>query len=231
MLLFSAFKRQENPGRKAKNTGNEGGKAVITPEAVTGLVLVGGESRRMGRDKALLPWGPREEPLALWISGQLAPLCREVLLVGGDSHRFALGPQMRHVPDQQPGYGPLSGFCAGLTAARTPWVFLCSCDMPTCHPGLAAYLLAQAQGWEGAVPVLDGWEQPLFAAYQRQVVGAATALLQGPGPYRLRRLLSQLRLKRVERQELALWGDPDQLLLNLNTWEAYQRHREEARRT
>ena len=85
----------------------------MTPLAVTGLVLAGGASRRMGRDKAFLELDGR--PLIGIVVERMAVVCAEVLLVAGDPRPYAdLGVPL--VQDRFPGVGVLGGLHAGLEA-------------------------------------------------------------------------------------------------------------------
>ena len=138
--------------------------------ALSGLVLAGGLSRRMGRDKALLPY--EGEPLAARVAGRLALICDDVILASGDGRRLeSLGwPQ---VADAHRGSGPLAGIVAGLEGAHHPLVAVVAADMPDASPGV---LLALAQRWTGqvaVVPSISGRLEPLHAVWWQ---GAAPAL-------------------------------------------------------
>jgi molybdopterin-guanine dinucleotide biosynthesis protein A len=107
-----------------------------------GAILAGGQSRRLGRDKATLPLGG--EPLACRLARLLAPLAEEVWLITNDPGRHArLGLPL--VTDLIPGLGPLGGLATALFHARTPWVLLTAVDHPCLAPPLLA-ALAQARG-------------------------------------------------------------------------------------
>lgn len=117
--------------------------------AVTGAVLVGGRSRRMGVDKAALLVDGR--PLAEAVAAALRPVCVEVLLAGRPVP--GVGGRVVTDPPDPPDGGPLAGIVACLEAARTPLLVAAACDMPSIVPALVADLvdrLAAAPPGRGA---------------------------------------------------------------------------------
>jgi molybdopterin-guanine dinucleotide biosynthesis protein A len=106
---------------------------------VTGAILAGGESRRLGRDKVTLRLGGK--PLARWVAQALGPAVAEVWLVTNSPQaHLAIGLPL--VTDLVPFLGPLGGLATALFFARTPWVLLTSADAPFLAPDLAAALAA-----------------------------------------------------------------------------------------
>jgi molybdopterin-guanine dinucleotide biosynthesis protein A/rhodanese-related sulfurtransferase len=144
----------------------------------TGVVLAGGASRRMGRDKALLEVDGR--PLAAIAAAALVEAGADgpVLAVGGNGaalRRLGLEP----VPDRYPGEGPLGAVLTALAVARHDVVVVLACDLPgadTTAVALVVAALAATTRADVAIPVVDGWGQPLHAAWRRSArarVGAA----------------------------------------------------------
>ncbi|HEY8393934.1 MAG TPA: molybdenum cofactor guanylyltransferase [Thermaerobacter sp.] len=110
-------------------------KTALAP--ITGVILAGGHSRRMGRDKALLDLGGR--PMIARVAEALGRVCAEVLVVDRDPDRYAfLGLPV--VLDRKPGFGALSGLHAGLLALPRPYGLFVACDMPFLQPALLRYL-------------------------------------------------------------------------------------------
>jgi molybdenum cofactor guanylyltransferase len=104
---------------------------------VTGAILAGGSSRRLGRDKATLELGGK--PLARWVAEALRPVVAELWLVTNHPQTHAaLGLPL--VTDLVPFLGPVGGLATALFYARTPWVLLTSADAPFLTPDLAAAL-------------------------------------------------------------------------------------------
>jgi molybdopterin-guanine dinucleotide biosynthesis protein A len=114
--------------------------AVPCPH-VTGAILAGGSSRRLGQDKATLKIGGK--PLALWVAQALGPAVAELWLVTNHP-RSHLSLGLPFVTDLAPFQGPVGGLATALFYARTPWVLLTSADTPCLAPGLAAALVGAA---------------------------------------------------------------------------------------
>lgn len=154
------------------------------------LVLAGGESRRMGRAKALLPVAGAT--LIEYVAGRLRPVSSELLVSAPPGFRIPASlAGARHVVDRHPGAGPLAGIDAGLAAATAPAVLALACDMPYVTAASASIVLAALAGHAAAVPLVAGRAEPLFAAYARSAAPAIEAAL-GAGRYRARDVLREL---------------------------------------
>lgn len=148
--------------------------ATTLPPRLTGLLLAGGRSTRMGTDKATLLVDGMS--LAERAALALRACCDRVLVASGDGHRLAhLG--LPQVADAVPGAGPLGGLVAGLEAAGTPLVAVAAVD----HPNVSAEVLrALATVWDGqaaVVPEVRGRLQPLHAVWARASAPALAARL------------------------------------------------------
>lgn len=132
------------------------------------LLLAGGRSRRMGRDKALLPHP--ETGVAL-LTRQAAVLraagCSEVLLAAPAERAYAL-PGARRIDDAALDRGPLGGLVAGLAAAESPLVLVLAVDLPRVDAELLRSLVANATTDRGVVPLdAEGRPEPLCAVYPK----------------------------------------------------------------
>lgn len=175
----------------------------------TGLVLAGGASSRLGRDKA------REavagKVLLVHAVEAVTAVCSEVLIAGERAGRedLDLPSGARWVPDIHPGRGPLAGLHAGLAAARYDITLAVGCDMPFLNPLLLASLVRLAPGHEAVVPRVGGSLQTLHAVYTHACLAHAEALLAEPGRLAsLQDLIGLLRVRYVDEGEMRLL-DPD----------------------
>lgn len=132
-------------------------------------ILAGGASRRMGRNKALLPF--RGKPLIRHQIDLLSPMFSEILISANDPAPFAPFP-FRVVPDVFAEPCPLSGIHALLQAATAPRVFVVACDLPFLHPGLVRKMLDVAGDFDVIVPETPDGLEPLHAIYSRACVPA-----------------------------------------------------------
>lgn len=158
----------------------------------TGAVLIGGRSRRMGRDKALMRDAAGQTWLARILSTLRAAGASRCLAVG----RAPLSPELRDelrrldadlALDRRPGLGPLAGLEAALSASPTPWCLVVACDMPAADPALLRGLAARRPTGSvvdqlAFVPAVAGRIQPLQALYHRDLLGAVEARLEREDP-------------------------------------------------
>lgn len=186
-----------------------------------GVILAGGQSRRMGRNKAFLEVGG--EPLVQRVARCLCELFDQVLIVGGAPQDFEfLGLPV--VTDRIPGLGPLGGLEAGLEASRHHHAFFCAVDMPFLSPGLIRYMLAQAPGHEIVVPVIGGEFEPMHAVYGK---GCLPAIARSVVARRLRlvSIYDAVPRREITEAEVRRFGDPDRLFFNCNTPEDLEQAR------
>ncbi len=173
----------------------------------------------MGRNKAALPFNGT--PLVLRVAKRLAQICHPVYLVARAPETYR-DFELPVLVDAVPGYGPLGGLHAGLTAISTAYAVAVACDLPFLHVELLSHLIERAEGRDAVVPIVAGRPQPVHAVYHQRVAQAAEAILQRGGGS-LRQLLGDphLAVLYVEEDELRRW---DPLLLsffNINTPDEY----------
>ena len=140
---------------------------------VTGIILAGGMSRRLGRNKVLLPMGG--EPLINRVNGRLSQVAdRTVVVVNGPERasELDLPNQVRVVEDIHPGRATLGGIFTGLSEADTQWSIVVACDMPFLNVTLLEEMLKLREGYDAVVPVIDGYPEPTHALYSRTCLPA-----------------------------------------------------------
>ena len=186
-------------------------------EDLTGVVLAGGHSTRMGQDKALVLL--RGKTLLEWVLDAMGQVCQHLLVVTSPErlpHHRASSAQARLVADETPDRGPLGGLYTGLRQAATNSVLLTGCDTPFLQPALLRLVAEAGAGKDASVPRLDGIPQTLQAAYSRQCLPSIESLLQRKRPG-LRDMLPLVDAAYVERDELVT-ADPRLLsFFNVNT--------------
>ncbi len=138
-------------------------------EGVSGVVLAGGQSRRLGRDKAVELLGG--QPMIRRVLEQVAGLTSENIVVVADQARGDALPLLdntRVVLDVYPGMGSLGGIFSGLAAAENGWAMVTACDMPFLNPDLLGYLLSLREGADVVAPVVEGRPEPTHALYSKK---------------------------------------------------------------
>lgn len=188
------------------------------PETIVGVVLTGGKSRRMGRDKAALRIageGLRERAVRL-----LSSMSEEVLLAaGGESHDSLASGMAEDSPERvpdAPGKGPAAGILGAAAARPGQSLLVLACDMPRVNVALLRSLTAVAGDW--VVPRWRGSLEPLCALYRPPAL-LALASRVAAGAYGLQALglAKELRVRYFEGTELSLLGEPSHLFFNVNT--------------
>ncbi|MDE1175289.1 MAG: molybdenum cofactor guanylyltransferase [Edaphobacter sp.] len=142
---------------------------------VTGFVLAGGKSSRMGRDKALLEAGGR--PLAAWAAAKLSAVTERVCILSDTAELARYGEL---VVDLRAGCGPLGGVEAALQAMTTDWGLFLAVDMPLVPTGLLRWLIESTLRREQAAVALfeaEGFPQPALCLLHRSVAPYITAAL------------------------------------------------------
>jgi molybdenum cofactor guanylyltransferase len=177
-------------------------------DGVAGILLAGGRSQRMGRDKPSLPW--HGSTLARRAAGLLARVAEPPVIVvcAPDQQLPALPDWVQVVRDPEPGLGPLAGIAAGLAAAgpRAEAAAVCAVDAPLAHPAVLSALLGALGTAPAVVPVSDGRPQPLFAVYRTKLAFLAAALV-ADGERRAAQLGERAGARVVEPFELLVVDD------------------------
>ena len=191
--------------------------------AVTGLILAGGASRRMGRNKALLEL--EGEPLAARVAAALRPVSDELIIVANDPapYRFL---DLPIVPDIQPGHGPLMGLYSGLSAALGELAIAVAVDMPFLTPQFLGLLLSLAPGYDVVIPEAEGRLHPLCAVYRRATCLPPMEAAIARGQRRLIAFHPQVRVRRVDERTLRRVSPDLRALINVNTPEELDQARQ-----
>ena len=206
---------------------------------LSAIILSGGQSRRMGRDKALLELNG--ERLLDRVANTLSAMSDDVVVVAGDPERYGGGP-WRVVGDAFPGAGALGGLYSGLQAARHPYVVAVACDMPFLNVPLLGYLARAARGWDAAVPRVsdtalgadaelmprqtakDRDLQPLHAVYNRRVAKAILERITA-GDLRMIGFFPTIRVRYIGAAQVERYDKEHLSFFNANTpeeWSAVQ---------
>ncbi|HUE69597.1 MAG TPA: molybdenum cofactor guanylyltransferase [Pirellulaceae bacterium] len=191
---------------------------------VAGIVLAGGTSTRMGRDKAMLPFGKElmVQRLARILGEAVSPV---VVGAAADQELPPLPPGVLIARDERPGRGPLEGICAGLSklAAERPDIeaaFVTSCDVPLLSADFVRAMIGRLGDAEIAVPVEGDFPHPLTAVYRVSVLPHVRALLEAD-QLRTASLLDRVATARVDAHEFRAVDPQLWFLKNCNRPEDY----------
>lgn len=146
---------------------------------VGGIVLCGGQSRRMGSSKALLPFG--SESMLQRVVRLLGQVVQPVAVVAApDQDLPHLDAKVLVVRDRQGGRGPLEGLRCGLAALQPTCkaAFVTGCDVPLLQPDFVRAMIGELSRYEIAVPVDERHYHPMAAVYRTRIVHHIDDLLR-----------------------------------------------------
>lgn len=186
---------------------------------VTGVILAGGESRRMGSDKSLLPiHGAR---FIDHVHRTLAELFEEVVIVTNAPELYA-DIDCRKVPDIYYAQGSLAGIHSGVCHARNERAFVVACDMPFINPAVVRDICASGERGDVVIPAHPGGVEPLHALYGKSCLAAIEEELDA-GKKRVIGFFPKVKVVEIP---VANWSEIDSEGLsfrNVNTPEEYLR--------
>ncbi len=191
--------------------------------SVTGYVLAGGTSRRMGCSKAHLLLG-RETMLERQIR-LLHSVCRSVAVLGPPT-RFP-GLEVPVFDDEFTGRGPLAGLYTGLVRTRTEYNLFLGCDLPFMEARFLQYVCRRAFGSQADVTVPESREHgfhPLCGVYRRRALWAVRASLAA-GENKVSRFFSRVRCEVLATRQITRAGFALRIFDNMNTPQDYERVR------
>jgi len=154
---------------------------------ISGYILAGGKSSRMGTNKALLL--VNDEPLLIRVKNVLEPFCKSIAVSGQNSDYDNLNIEM--VPDLYDGCGPVSGILSSLKHSATNWNLLVSVDTPFVNKELLQLLISKIGHYDCIVPEHEGGIEPLIGLYSREILPQLEEAIN-KGDYKLQRILSKL---------------------------------------
>ncbi len=193
------------------------------------VIQAGGESRRMGQDKALMPFLGR--PLIQRVVDRLSPVADEVLVTTNnpDDYRFLDMPLFR---DLKPGRGALGGLYTALSSATCEAVAVVACDMPFASASLieaAGRLLVQEDA-DVVIPDSGGGLEPLHAVYRRETCIPAIESAIEADQWRLISWFPQVKVRILQPDEIKHYDPSGLAFWNLNTPEEFAEAEETAKR-
>lgn len=192
--------------------------------SLAGFILAGGESTRMGRDKALLevsgePLVVRTARLVRAVTGSAA-----VVVGNGAAHPRA---DLVMAQDDWPGAGPLGGIATALRVSRAEWNLVVACDLPYLTREWLDFLVARAgrSSADALLPVNFNGAEPLCAMYHKRCEAALRSALE-KGIRKVTDGLAELRLERIEPPEWRAFDKDGFLFRNMNSPADYEEARQ-----
>jgi len=185
---------------------------------MTGIVLAGGKSQRMGEGKASLKIGGKQ--VIELILEKLRVVFDNVLIVGNSNFIYPLS-QVRVLADIILGKGPLGGIYTGLLNSKSEYNFFCACDMPFLNDDLLKFIISEIDGSDAVIPLVRGFVEPLHAIYSKRCLPAIKNCLENED-LRIKSFFPEVKCKYIPENKIKRY-DPSLLsFLNLNTPETVE---------
>lgn len=188
---------------------------------ITGVILAGGESRRMGSDKSLLPI--RGARFIDHVYARMASLFDDVIIVTNSPDLYQ-DIACRKVPDLYYAQGSLAGVHSGLLHAKTEQIFVVGCDMPFISTDVVRHICEQAEMGDLVIPNSRGGHEPLHALYSKSCLPAMERILDA-GQRRIILFFDQVNVVEIPYQDVIKLDPEEKSFQNINTPEDYFRLR------
>jgi len=192
----------------------------------TGIILAGGESKRIGTDKGLIDLNGR--PLIRYVIESVRPVVDEIIVVVGSEERVpyyrnAVDDDVQIVPDLYDDGSPMIGLITGLTHAKGDFAVVAACDMPFINSDLVDILFLLSFELNGTLLIKqDGWVEPLPAVYNVEVGKRRAIQLRNEGDLRLRKVLETLPdVARIQVERLKVIDPELRSFFDLDTMERF----------
>jgi molybdopterin-guanine dinucleotide biosynthesis protein A len=187
---------------------------------LTVCIQAGGQSSRMGEDKALKPFLGR--PLIQRVIEQLAPIADEMIVTTNRPEEYAFLNQ-RLVPDLKPGRGALGGLYTAIASASNPYVAVVACDMPFASAALLEAATKLTVQEEADVVIARGEEgyEPLHAVYRRETCLPAIETAIDADLWKVVAWFPQVRVRVLTPEEIERYDPKHLAFWNVNTPEEF----------
>lgn len=195
-----------------KNNKNQSSVEMLQEELITGVILAGGKSTRMGRNKSLLDVGGIS--LIEKTYQIMASLFPDVVLITNTPEEYDF-LNCRCQPDIYLGIGSIAGLHAALSTCDTDRIFVVPCDMPFLCPSLIKLLCKKGKIYDAVVPISQKGIEPLHALYHRRCLQQMEQAIS-EGDKKIQNFLQQISTCFLSVSDYQHIPDAEQSFQNLN---------------
>lgn len=187
---------------------------------VTAVVLAGGRSIRMGRNKALLKLG--NKTMIEKVVEPLQTIFENIIIVTNMPKEYSMLKKVKFVSDcvDMEEKNSLVGLYSGLIESKTDHVFVIACDMPFINTKLSEYMVDLLQDEDVIIPFVDGHYQPLYAIYGKRCIPEFEKLFQRRW-YKIIDAFQDLKIRKITKEEILELDSSMLCFENINTYEQY----------
>ena len=176
---------------------------------ITGIILAGGKSKRMGTDKTFIKLNGKtllEHSIEL-----IQPFCNSMLISSNNPEHEKFGYKI--IPDKIPNCGPIGGIHSCLKESTTDWNLVVSVDSAFIEAEFIKLLISEVGEFEAVIPIHSKGKEPLIALYHKNCLVEIEKMIQS-GDFKMHNLLNVIKAKFVDAQNLI--DKYPQLFRNLN---------------
>ncbi len=162
---------------------------------ITGIILSGGQSTRMGTDKALIRVNGKtllENAIAI-----CKPFCSNILISSNHTKHGKFGYKI--IPDEIKNCGPLGGIYSCLNQSETDWNFVISVDAAFVEPEFVSFMISETVDLDAVAPIHNFGKEPLVAMYHKNSLAEIKKMLD-LGDFKMHNLLNSINTKYVDSQ-------------------------------
>lgn len=181
---------------------------------MTGIILAGGKSTRMGRDKAFI--NINGVSIIDNTINVFRKIFSEIIIVSNTPHKYVY-TGIRVVSDLIPGSGALGGLYTGIHKACSKKCFAVACDMPFISEELIRYIIS-ITGYDAVIPRVNGYYEPLFSMYSKACEDIIRKQLEA-GNFKINDFYSEVNVREVPEDELRLFDETLASFINVNSAE------------
>ena len=192
---------------------------------ITGIILAGGKSTRIGVNKALLKIG--RKTIIDNIISRISPLFSKIILITNypDEFCFLKKNSISLFPDVISGANSMGGIYSGLSHSKTRYNFLFACDMPFVNPELVSYMIKGIQGNDIVIPEGKTGYEPLHAIYSKNCLKSFKKLIQ-KGDLKITNIFKFVKVKVITQKEVSRFDPEGIAFFNVNTMADYNKIKE-----
>lgn len=172
---------------------------------ISAILLAGGQSKRMGKDKAFLKLNGKT--FLRIIAEKLSEYCDQIIVSGNKdkeeylSYLDGIKSQIDFVRDIHPYAGPLNGIISCREKIKNDLVFISTCDTPLLNKEIIPFLCKKIDGFDAVIPVTSGKKQFLNTIYKKSAIETGEKLYQ-EGVRSLHRWVSNLKILEISEKEI-----------------------------
>lgn len=191
---------------------------------ISAVVLAGGNSTRMGQNKALLELGSKT--MIELVVEKLKTIFEEIIIVTNTPQIYNMLKNVRFVPDYFESIEKKSiiGLYTAILEAENNYAFVVACDMPFLNIDIINYMVENVRDEDILVPCINGYYQPLHAIYHKKCLESIKNLLDCQN-YKIIDLFdhfnNNLKINKINDKTLNILKIPSNSFINLNTYEEY----------